>query len=81
MVTSDLKGQVILSNSILAFFSSSKTHSGVIFNDTGVTQIFSNNTVIGDSGAYSPFEIYCKAKHLEPHQAIKELKKLDKKLA
>lgn len=52
----------------------SKMHSGVIFTDTAVTQIFSNNTVIGDSGAYSPFDIYCKVNHLETHQALKKLK-------
>ena len=53
----------------------SKMHSGVIFTDTAVTQIFSNNTVIGDSGAYSPFDIYCRTNGLDSHQAIKNLKK------
>lgn len=56
----------------------SKIHSGVIFSDSAVTQIFSNNTVIGDSGAYSPFDIYCKVNHLQLHEAIKNLKKVTK---
>lgn len=58
--------------------SGSNMHSGVIFGDTAVTQVFSNNTILGDNGAYAPFDIYCKVNHLEPHEAIKKLKKVTK---
>lgn len=51
----------------------SPIHSGVIFADTGITHVFSNNTILGSSGAYSPFEIYCLVNDLTQYEAIIKL--------
>jgi hypothetical protein len=51
----------------------SPIHSGIIFADSAVTHIFSNNTILGNNGAYSPFEIYCTVNNITQYEAIKQL--------
>ena len=53
----------------------SSKYSGKVFGDTGVTHIFSNNSILGDAGPYNPFSIYTIVNNLTKYEAVKKLMK------